>query len=124
MLAYPQGRICAMRDIREDLKERVASITAELDELKKREKLLASIQQSLFGLLEEEDRRFRDRVSPLIESTPKGLYSESIPKGLYSESTPNGLYGTEHPKANSTELPKTVKVSLGSWASDLRKAEG
>ena len=96
-----------MRDIREDLKERVASITAELDELKKREKLLASIQQSLFGLLEEEDRRFRDRVPPLIESTPKGLYSES---------TPNGLYGTEHPKANSTELPQNVKVSLGSWA--------
>ncbi len=115
--------IGAMRDIREDLKERVASITAEMDELKKRESLLSSIQQSLFGLLEEEDRRFRDRVPVLIESMPKGLYSEPTPKGLYSESTPNGLYGTERPKAIGTELPKAVKLSPGSWASDLRKSE-
>ena len=114
MLLYPQWGIFAMRDIRDDLKERLASITAELDEMKARENLLSSIQQSLYGLLEEEDRRFRDRVPSLIESTPKGLYSES---------TPNGLYGTERPKAIGTELPKTVKVSLGSWAGDQRKAE-
>ncbi len=103
-----------MRDIREDLRERVATITAELDEMKKRENLLFSIQQSLFGLLEEEERRFGDRVSPLIES---------MPKGLYSESTPNVLYGTERPKAIGTELPKSVKLSMGSWAGDQRKAE-
>ncbi len=121
-----------MRDIREDLKERVASITGELDELKNRQNLLSSIQQSLFGLLEEEDRRFRDRVPVLMEPTPKGLYSEPAPKSLYSEpapkslyseSTPNGLYGTERSKAIGTELPKAVKLSPGSWASDLRKAE-
>ena len=112
-----------MRDIREDLKERVASITGELDELKKRENLLSSIQQSLFGLLEEEDRRFRDRNPVPMESAPKGLYSEPAPKGLYSESTPNGLYGTERSKSIGTELSKAVKLSPGSWASDLRKAE-
>jgi len=57
-----------MRDIREDLKERVASVTAEMDDLKKRQSLLTSIQQSLFGLLEEEDRRsgikFHQSLSP------------------------------------------------------------
>ncbi len=114
MLLYPQWGIFAMRDIRDDLKERLASITAEQDEMKARENLLSSMQQSLYGLLEEEDRRFRDRVSPLLESTPKSPYSES---------TPSGLYGTERPKAFSTELPKTVKLSIGSWAGDQRKSE-
>ena len=107
MLLYPQWGIFAMRDIRDDLKERLASIAAELDEMKARENLLSSIEQSLYGLLEEEDRRFRDRVPPLIESTPKGPYSESAP---------SGLYGTERPKA--------VKLSIGSWAGDQRKSEG
>lgn len=84
-----------MRDIREDLKERVASVTAELDELKKREALLSAIQQSLFGLLEEEDRRFSDRIPHLIESTPNNF--------------------------DGPELPKISKVSQGSWA-DLQRA--
>lgn len=139
-----------MRDIREDLKERVASITSEMDELKKRQSLLTSIQQSLFGLLEEEDRRFRDHIPSITEPTPKGLYSESATKaiysesavkaiysepaakgiysepatkGIYSESTTNGLYGTEHPKPISTEPAKAVKVTMGSWAGDQRKTE-
>ena len=103
-----------MRDIREDLKERVASISAEMDDLKKRENLLSSIQQSLFGLLEEEDRRFRDRVPVLVESTPNSPYSES---------TPSGPFGTERPKSVGTEFHKNVKVSLGSWAGEPRKAE-
>jgi len=95
-----------MRDIREDLKERVASIITEMDELKKREDLLKLIQQSLFGLLEEEDRRFRDRVPVLIESTPNSPYSES---------TPNDYPGPER--------RKTATITLGSWAGEPRKAE-
>ena len=106
MLLYPQWGIFAMRDIRDDLKERLASITAEQDEMKARENLLSSIQHSLFGLLEEEDRRFRDRVSPLIESTPNGPYSES---------TPNGYPGPER--------RKTTRITIGSWAGDQRKDE-
>ena len=111
-----------MRDIREDLKERVASVTAEMDDLKKRQSLLASIQQSLFGLLEEEDRRFRDQIPSIIESTPKAIFSESATKGIYSESTPSGLYGTVT-KAIGTEPAKAVKVTMGSWAGDQRKTE-
>jgi len=103
-----------MRDIREDLKERVASVMAEMDDLKKRQSLLTSIQQSLFGLLEEEDRRFRDQIPSIIESTPKAIYSES---------TPNGLYGTDRPKAIGTEPAKAVKVTMGSWAGEQRKTE-
>lgn len=98
-----------MRDIRDDLRERLGKISAELDELKQRESLLCSAQQNLCVLLEDEERifgdpadrvgdRISDRVPVLIESTP---YAASDPNA-------NGL--------NGTDLPKPIRVSQRSWA--------
>ncbi len=115
MLPYSQWGVCAMRDIREDLKERVASITGELDELKNRQNLLSSIQQSLFGLLEEEDRRFRDRVPVLMEPTPKGLYSEPAPKSLYSEPAPKSLYSPKSPRRTASMARSVPRPSARSF---------
>jgi hypothetical protein len=116
--------ISAMRDIREDLKERVASVMAEIDELQKRENLLTLIQQSLYGLLEEEDRRFRDRVPTLTEFAPKGPYSEPTPDSPYSESTPNSPYSESTPNDyHGPERRKTATITLGSWAGEERKDE-
>jgi hypothetical protein len=113
-----------MRDIREDLKDRVASITTEMDELKKRENLLILIEQSLYGLLEEEDRRFRDRVPHLTESAPKGPYSESTSNGPYSEPTLDGPYSESTPNDYlGPERRKTATITLGSWAGEQRKDE-
>ncbi len=96
-----------MRDIREDLKERIASIRVEVDELMKRQDFLSSLQQSLFGLLEEEDRRYRDQVSlQIAPSEPTPITS--------SESASNGL--------NAAEPPNPARVFHRSWT-ELRAAE-
>lgn len=101
-----------MRDIREDLKERLGTIGAELDELKMREKLLGSAQQNLLVLLEDEERRFGDhagdRIPTLVGSaTP---FAPLEPVGAFSaaDTAPKGL--------NGTELPKAIRVSQRSWA--------